>query len=88
MISYDDILAWVRRFAAVVTENKSYLTDLDSASGDADHGINMDRGVTAVVGKLTASPAPTSGGPQDRRHHPRLDGRAPAACPLQGCSSA
>jgi dihydroxyacetone kinase-like protein len=52
MISYDDILAWVRRFAATVTENKSYLTDLDSAIGDADHGINMDRGFTAVVGKL------------------------------------
>jgi dihydroxyacetone kinase-like protein len=52
MISYDDILAWVRRFAAVVAENKVYLTELDSAIGDADHGINMDRGFTAVVGKL------------------------------------
>jgi dihydroxyacetone kinase-like protein len=52
MISYNDILAWVRRFAAVVAENKAYLTDLDSAIGDADHGINMDRGFTAVVGKL------------------------------------
>ena len=52
MISYDDILAWVRRFAAVVAENKTYLTELDSAIGDADHGINMDRGFTAVVGKL------------------------------------
>ncbi len=52
MISHDDILAWVRRFAAVVATNKAYLTDLDSAIGDADHGINMDRGFTAVVGKL------------------------------------
>jgi len=52
MISYNDILAWVRRFAAVVAENKAYLTDLDSAIGDADHGINMDRGFTAVAGKL------------------------------------
>jgi dihydroxyacetone kinase-like protein len=52
MISYNDILAWVRRFAAAVAENKAYLTDLDSAIGDADHGINMDRGFTAVVGKL------------------------------------
>ena len=52
MISYDDILAWVRRFAATVAENKSYLTDLDSAIGDADHGINMDRGFTAVIDKL------------------------------------
>jgi dihydroxyacetone kinase-like protein len=52
MISYDDILAWVHRFAIVVAENKSYLTELDSAIGDADHGINMDRGFTAVVAKL------------------------------------
>jgi dihydroxyacetone kinase-like protein len=52
MISYDDILAWIRRFAAVVAENKAYLTQLDSDIGDADHGINMDRGFSAVVGKL------------------------------------
>ena len=58
MISYDDVLAWVRRFAAVVAENKSYLTDLDSAIGDADHGINMDRGFTAVVGKLDGLASP------------------------------
>jgi dihydroxyacetone kinase-like protein len=61
MISYDDILAWVRRFAAVVAENKSYLTELDSAIGDADHGINMDRGFTAVVGKLDGLAAPDIG---------------------------
>lgn len=52
MISHDDVLAWIRRFAAVVAENKTYLTQLDSDIGDADHGINMDRGFTAVVGKL------------------------------------
>lgn len=52
MISHDDILAWIRRFAAVVAENKAYLTQLDSAIGDADHGINMDRGFSAVLGKL------------------------------------
>ena len=61
MISHDDILAWVRRFAAVVTENKSYLTDLDSAIGDADHGINMDRGFSAVVGKLDGLAGPDVG---------------------------
>ena len=61
MISYDDILAWVRRFAAAVTENKSYLTDLDSAIGDADHGINMDRGFTAVVVMLDGLANPDIG---------------------------
>jgi phosphoenolpyruvate---glycerone phosphotransferase subunit DhaL len=43
---------WVRAFADTIAENKDYLTELDSAIGDADHGINMNRGMTAVVGKL------------------------------------
>ncbi|HEX8939892.1 MAG TPA: dihydroxyacetone kinase subunit DhaL [Candidatus Limnocylindrales bacterium] len=51
-LSYDDVLDWIRRFAAAVAENKQYLTELDSAIGDADHGINMDRGFQAVLGKL------------------------------------
>jgi phosphoenolpyruvate---glycerone phosphotransferase subunit DhaL len=50
--STDAVRAWVTRFAAVVAENKAYLTQLDQAIGDADHGINMDRGMSAVVAKL------------------------------------
>lgn len=61
MIAYEDVLAWVRRFAAVVAENKAYLTELDSAIGDADHGINMDRGFTAVVAKLDGIGTPDIG---------------------------
>jgi dihydroxyacetone kinase-like protein len=55
-LSYEDVVGWLRRFAAVIAENKTYLTELDSAIGDADHGINMDRGFTAVVPKLDALP--------------------------------
>jgi dihydroxyacetone kinase-like protein len=51
-VSYDDVVAWVRAFAADVEANKEYLTQLDAAVGDADHGINMNRGMSAVVGKL------------------------------------
>jgi dihydroxyacetone kinase-like protein len=51
-ISYDGFMAWIRSFAAAVAANRQYLTELDSAIGDADHGINMDRGFQAVVGKL------------------------------------
>jgi dihydroxyacetone kinase-like protein len=51
-ISYDDVLSWVRSFAAAIAENKQYLTELDSAIGDADHGTNLDRGMQAVLGKL------------------------------------
>jgi dihydroxyacetone kinase-like protein len=44
--------SWVRGFAALVAENKVQLTALDAAIGDADHGINMDRGMTAVLAAL------------------------------------
>ena len=48
-----DLLAdWLRRFAAIIDENKTYLTELDSAIGDADHGANMARGTAAVVTHL------------------------------------
>jgi len=53
-LSYDDFAAWIRRYAGVIAENKQYLTELDAAIGDADHGINMDRGFQAVLPKLDA----------------------------------
>jgi phosphoenolpyruvate---glycerone phosphotransferase subunit DhaL len=40
-------------FADRLRERRDELTQLDSAIGDADHGINMDRGFGAVRGKLT-----------------------------------
>lgn len=43
---------WVRRSAEVVTENRSYLIELDRQIGDGDHGENMHRGFTAVVARL------------------------------------
>lgn len=46
-------LAWLQRVADVLRANRDYLTDLDSAIGDADHGTNMDRGFTAVMAKVS-----------------------------------
>ena len=54
-VSVGQVSDWIRAFAAVVAENKEYLTELDSAIGDADHGINMNRGMQAVLGKLDAA---------------------------------
>ena len=51
-VGYDEVVRFVRTFADVVAEKKAFLTELDSAIGDADHGINMDRGMQAVVAKL------------------------------------
>lgn len=50
---------WLARFSALVTENQAYLTELDSAIGDADHGSNMTRGMKAVMEKITATPPST-----------------------------
>jgi dihydroxyacetone kinase-like protein len=47
------ITAWMQESAASVREQSDYLTQLDAAIGDGDHGTNMDRGFTAV-GKALA----------------------------------
>ncbi|TCC43712.1 dihydroxyacetone kinase subunit DhaL [Kribbella sindirgiensis] len=48
----DSFVSWLRDAAGSLHENAAYLTELDSAIGDADHGANMDRGFQAVVGML------------------------------------
>ncbi|MGI8657625.1 MAG: dihydroxyacetone kinase subunit DhaL [Candidatus Limnocylindria bacterium] len=50
---------FVELFADRLKDRREELTDLDSAIGDADHGINMDRGFSAVrakLGELDGSP--------------------------------
>jgi DeoR family fructose operon transcriptional repressor len=42
------VVAWMREAEAMVTSRADYLTQLDAAIGDGDHGINMTRGFEAV----------------------------------------
>jgi phosphoenolpyruvate---glycerone phosphotransferase subunit DhaL len=51
-LGHDDVLRWIQSFAAEVDANKEQLTQLDAAIGDGDHGINMQRGMSAVLGKV------------------------------------
>ena len=53
-ITTEDMVRWIQQVALVLHENREYLTQLDSPIGDADHGINMDRGFKAVIDKLPA----------------------------------
>jgi len=53
--------AWLRLSAERLHEQSRFLTTLDQAIGDGDHGINMDRGFTAIVGVLDAATAATDG---------------------------
>jgi len=47
-IAGTDLARFVELFADRIHAARDELTALDSAIGDADHGINMDRGLTAV----------------------------------------
>jgi dihydroxyacetone kinase-like protein len=47
--------AWIVSAAGVIEANRDHLTQLDAAIGDADHGINLARGFTAVLGALDAA---------------------------------
>ena len=51
-VTKTQIVQWLENTAAVLNENKDYLTRLDSSIGDADHGINMSRGFNKVMEKL------------------------------------
>lgn len=52
-ITRDDMINWIKAVAEVISENNAYLTELDAAIGDADHGANMDRGFRAVMNKIS-----------------------------------
>ncbi|MFQ4145016.1 dihydroxyacetone kinase subunit DhaL [Chlorogloeopsis sp. ULAP02] len=52
MLNKEQILQWLQKFATTLEENKDYLTELDAAIGDADHGINMVRGFQKVITQL------------------------------------
>jgi dihydroxyacetone kinase-like protein len=51
-VTTEDTVRWINQIALVLRENRDYLTQLDSAIGDADHGVNMDRGFRVVLEKL------------------------------------
>jgi len=51
-VTIEQLTDWLRRFRTLADENQTYLTELDSVIGDADHGANMARGMTAVAAKL------------------------------------
>ena len=58
----DTVQSWLEQAAASLHEQRDYLTQLDAAIGDADHGTNMDRGFSAVVAKLDETEGPVAPG--------------------------
>ncbi|WP_114906194.1 dihydroxyacetone kinase subunit DhaL [Ornithinimicrobium murale] len=49
MANLQSFTEWIADYASVVSEQADYLTDLDRAIGDADHGSNMNRGMVKAA---------------------------------------
>ena len=54
MLSKHHIVNWLLDCEHIFTEQRDYLTALDTDIGDGDHGLNMQRGFTKVAEKLPA----------------------------------
>ncbi|MFD0685511.1 dihydroxyacetone kinase subunit DhaL [Actinomadura fibrosa] len=56
------VASWIRHAARLVSADAERLTRLDAAIGDGDHGLNLDRGLTAAVEAVEALPGGTPPG--------------------------
>ncbi|MFF8386353.1 dihydroxyacetone kinase subunit DhaL [Streptomyces kanasensis] len=61
MLDSGTFLRWMAAVAVAVDRDADLLTELDSAIGDADHGVNLRRGFTAVAAALEEEPPRTPG---------------------------
>ncbi|MUV36818.1 Phosphoenolpyruvate--glycerone phosphotransferase [Lentibacillus sp. JNUCC-1] len=52
MLTIENTQTWLTLFADKITDNAAYLSELDQAIGDGDHGSNMARGVEAMTQEL------------------------------------
>jgi dihydroxyacetone kinase-like protein len=60
-VTVDRLVGWLSAFRGAVHEHGDYLTELDSAIGDADHGTNLIRGMDAVMA-AAVDPVPATPG--------------------------
>lgn len=60
--SNQDGIVIVKNMITAIQANKQYLSDIDGAIGDGDHGINMNKGFTQCAEKLEATPGDLSHG--------------------------
>ncbi|WGE49988.1 dihydroxyacetone kinase subunit DhaL [Actinobacillus equuli subsp. haemolyticus] len=51
-ISKQQILQWLENCNQVMTEQRDFLTQLDTEIGDGDHGLNMQRGFSKALEKV------------------------------------
>jgi phosphoenolpyruvate---glycerone phosphotransferase subunit DhaL len=56
-VKADTVTSWMKEVAAAVSAESAHLTQLDAAIGDGDHGVNMERGFSAVEKALAGQNA-------------------------------
>ena len=74
--------AWFGLFCTMIDDQKDELTRLDSAIGDADHGVNMERGAAAIRMALASENSETPGDVFELLGLAVLEGIGGAAGPL------
>lgn len=55
LLTVQDIKAWLIQVDELIQSKKAYLTELDQAIGDGDHGLNLARGFKEVTKKIEAT---------------------------------
>ncbi len=68
---------------AAIQENKQYLSDIDGAIGDGDHGINMNKGFTLCRDELLANPGDLTHGLKTSVEDPDDEDRGIDGAPLR-----
>lgn len=53
----DFVNRWMKAFGAEIIAQKEYISDLDAAIGDSDHGFNMAKGMEAYEATIAKTPA-------------------------------
>ncbi|GAA1888928.1 dihydroxyacetone kinase subunit DhaL [Streptantibioticus ferralitis] len=61
VIDTEFVRRWLSLATSAIEHKSGWLTELDSAIGDADHGINMHRGFTAASAAVEKEPSDTPG---------------------------
>lgn len=54
-ITLAQLRQWIKNFAERIKSQELYLTELDAAIGDADHGANMRRGTSKICERMAES---------------------------------
>ena len=67
-LSRTQIVNWLTRCGDIFSTESEYLTGLDREIGDADHGLNMNRGFSKVVPVVRCS-VPSLSAPHRRPRH-------------------